>query len=412
MNSRVLTILIVIACIVGCGNESKHNKDPKNEEVDSLRQELANKNLEVKTGSTELERAKKELAEREVRLNASNAMTDRQAAELKVLGHQLEEEKSTVAAANQKLAEQEKKVAAISAILANHDNEVAALTEELAVQSQALKDAVTSRDEASAKQAELTKRLAAAKAEREKVAADLVAAITEKSRIEKSLADYQRKGVQAFLENVGPETMFGGAGADVADAFPRRDKKCAVVIDLGPDLEMVRGSERTRLPNLSGYSVLAMRVAYRKIAICDEANKIEAQVEHGQVYKLFGNGNERIFVGGRNTSTCDKQSNDMKNKNVFGGSPFQVWSPFRGEVDGIETIDIPSDDGALRLHMGSALIGAATCAQALNNDDKTELVTLACKVLSGAEIEGKKVIKGCFAKKSSWGRVSTYFSPE
>ena len=412
MNLITYVTFAVLFSALGCGRASQSKSNDDQERVNALHQELSNKDKMIKSRTAELERANDDLAARNVRINEVTAKSEQQAAELKALGTQIEERTLAVDAANKRLAGQEAKVVALHAKLANHDAEVAALSKEIEAQKRALKDATTANDAFAAKQAELVKLLEVAIANRQKAAAELAAAAAEKARMIKNLAGYQGKSVQAFLENAGPETMFGARGVDVAESFPRRDNQCAVVIDLGPDLEVLRGSERSRLPKLDGYSVLPMRVDYRKIAICDDGNKIEAQVEQGQVYKLFGSNSERELVGGRTISTCDNQSNDMKSKNVFGGAPLQMWAPFRGDMDGIETMDIPSQGGTFRLHMGSALISATNCAQAINLGDKTDLITLACMVLSGSEIEGKKVSKGCFAKKSSWGRANTLFSPE
>jgi hypothetical protein len=206
--------------------------------------------------------------------------------------------------------------------------------------------------------------------------------------------------------------MFGAAGADVAEIFVKRGDDCAVVLDFDPNVQVVRAADRSSLPSLNGYTILSMRVGYRKVAICLNGNKIESQVEKGFLYRGFGYGNERILVTAKESSTCDSASSDIKGAAVLGDSSYVMVSPFRGEMDGIETIDIPANEKNLRLHMGSAVVGAPTCADAARGANASDLISVACAVAVDQAVPGLAVSKGCFSRKSFLGRESTRFTAE
>ena len=363
-----------------------------------MRSELATKDATIRTNESDLDSTKSDAAKK--------------AAEISALNTEVEAEKAKVAAADAKLIAADDRIVDLRRRYTHHDEEVAKLTGELEARSAELASATADKTALAAKEAELKKSLEAAKIERSNAAKDLESAMADKAKIEKSLTDEKRTGLQLFLENSAPDSMFGAAGDDVSEIFIRRGNDCAVVIDFAPDVQVVPASDRTTLPSLNGYTVLSMRAAYRKVAICRDGSKIEAQVEKGFLYRALGSSTERVLVVGKESSSCDKASNDIKAAAILGDSKYETINPYRGEMDGIETIDFPANYKNLRLHMGSAVVGAPNCGQAAKIGAPDDLVAIACAVAVDKTPDNLSVTKGCFSKKSFLGRESTRFTAE
>ncbi|MBM4252594.1 MAG: hypothetical protein FJ146_11535 [Deltaproteobacteria bacterium] len=405
MKSQHLALVSVTLLAVSCGKITTERERNQAREIDNLRGELASKDLILKSAAADIADSKKSIAERDeaaVTLKADVAKKD---AEVSALSHAVAVESAKVAAADARIVDLRRRYT-------HHDEEVAKLTAALDARSAALATASADNTALAAKEAELRKNLETAKTERESAANDLKKALDERSALEKTLADEKRTALRVFLENAAPDLMFGAAGADVAEIFIKRGDDCAVILDFDPDVIIVRAADRGALPSINGYTILSMRVGYRKVAICRDGNKIEAQVERGSLYRGFGYGSERVLISGRDSSTCDKASSDTRASAILGDSRYVMVNPFRGEMDGIETIDLPANEKVLRLHMGSALVGAPTCAEAARGANGGDLVAVACAVALDKPVDGLSVTKGCFSKKSFLGRESTKFTAE
>ena len=259
---------------------------------------------------------------------------------------------------------------------------------------------------------ELKAQIAGAEAARDKAAEDLKIARDDRERLKKSLEERRTRSLQAFLENAGPETMFAADATDLEKIFAVQGRECAVVLDIGRDLEVMRGTQRENLPNLRGYDVLPMRVAYQKVMVCKKDGSLQVNREAGYLYRLISQSNdsERALMSSRAKGSCDGRPEAFLEKSVFGASKYQLLSPFRGSIDGIETIDLPRGSrGVLRLNMGSSVVGAVSCARAVEMRDASDMTTLACKVLLGQTLAGVGLAEGCFTEEPEGSATSLIF---
>jgi hypothetical protein len=262
---------------------------------------------------------------------------------------------------------------------------------------------------------ELKAKIAGAEAARDKAAEELKIARDDRERLKKSLEERRTRSLQAFLENAGPETMFAADSSDIEKIFAVQGRECAVVLDIARDLEVMRGTQRDSLPILRGYNVLPMRVAYQKVLVCKKDAGFQVQREAGYLFRLISQGNdsERALMSSRTTGSCDGRSEALLEKSVFGASRYQLLSPFRGSIDGIETMDLPRGSrGALRLTMGSSVVGAVSCARAVEMRDASDMTTMACKVLLGQTLAGARLAEGCFTEEPEGSATSLNFHQE
>lgn len=386
MRSQWISALLIIGSASGCGAEYRRKDRATKAQNEALQHNLAASEEARKKAEAEAISLKTAVEQATTALAAQKAQAEKMASDLAAL---------TSAATAKDL-----EIASLDSTLQAKEAELARLTRA------SLTAGIGSE--------ELRGQLDAAEKAREKAARDLKLAQEEQKVMKKTLEEQRTRSLQAFLENAGPETMFAADTSDMATLFKLDGRECAIVLDIARDIEVVRGTQRERLPNLRGYDVLPMRVAYKKALVCKEGSQLKVNREEGHLFRLISdrNDDERALVTGRAKGSCDGKPAEMLKASVLGENEYQVLNPFRGSIDGIETIDLPrGDQGGLRLHMGSAVVGAPSCARAVEMGVSEDLVTMACQVLLGRSPVGVQTAEGCFTEKKEGDATSLIFNP-
>ena len=423
-----LTALTVSA---GCGRSITPYEKRQDDKIESLSRDVSERDKALSVAETkraeksaEIETLKRDLGKLpsvEARAAAAAAHASDTEAKLTEVNAHLVELAAAKDAANaalmaasslrdKALAAKAEADAAASGANADKEKALAAKAEADAAASRANADkekALAAKAAADLAVAEATVNRDRAFADVARAKAELAKTLKEKALAEKGLGNQQRLTLQAFLENAGPDSMFAATGSDVESAFGIPDQTCAVIVDLGQDLQIVRGPQRDPVPTFRGFDTLPMRVSYKKIALCDKGSSVDAQVENGFLYRVISATGERLLVAARSSGSCDQLAADVKSRSIFGEVLAQAWSPFRGDIDGIESIDIPqhrstdpndATKAALRLTMGSVLeSGGSTCARVIQRANDGAILKIGCMVLLGKDIAGKSVNTGCFA---------------
>lgn len=262
---------------------------------------------------------------------------------------------------------------------------------------------------------EFKAQLAALEKARDKARQDLAVAREQEKNAKDSLNQQKRRVVQMFLENPGPDTLFVMDVEGMSSMFQLDGRQCAVVFDVGLNMEILRGPAMEKLPSIQSYNVLPMRVPYTKILVCRSGRTLQVGRETGHLVRALSiqNSGDRKLIAARDQGMCDNRSGDIAKASVFGQWKYQVLEPYLGDVDGIETVDIlRSSGGTLRLHTGSGVIGVSSCAEAQEIRDVTNVAVDACKILMGARgMESDQRTEGCFTEKKEGDKTSLVFHP-
>lgn len=250
---------------------------------------------------------------------------------------------------------------------------------------------------------------------RDKAMQDLALAREQEKSAKDSLSQQKRRVVQMFLENPGPDTLFVSDAEGMSGIFQLDGRQCAVVFDVGRNVEILRGPAMEQLPSIQSYNVLPMRVPYTKLLVCRSGRTLQVGRETGHLVRAqsIQNSGVRKLIAARDQGMCDNRSGDIAKASVFGQWKLQVLEPYLGDVDGIETLDILRSSGeTLRLHTGSGVIGVSSCADAQEIQDGTNVAVDACKILLGARvIDNDQRAEGCFTEKKEGDKTSLVFHP-
>lgn len=262
---------------------------------------------------------------------------------------------------------------------------------------------------------EFKAQLAALEKARDKAIQDLAAARQQEKDVRDSFNQQEKRVVQMFLENPGPDTLFVLDAEEMSGIFQLDGRQCVVVFDVGARVEILRGPAMEKLPSIQSHKVLPMRVSYTKMLVCRNGGTLQIGRETGYLVRAqsIQNPGERKLIAARDLGMCDNRSGDIAKASVFGQWKYQVLEPYLGDVDGIETMDILRSSGdALRLHTSSGAIGISSCAEAQEIRDLTRDTVNACKILVGARgMEWFQRTEGCFTEKKEGDKTSLVFHP-
>jgi hypothetical protein len=262
---------------------------------------------------------------------------------------------------------------------------------------------------------EFKAQLAALEKARDDAMLDLAAARKQEKNAKDSLDQQERRVIQMFLENPGPDTLFVSDAGGISGIFQLDGRQCAVVFDVGARVEILRGPAMEKLPSIQSYKVLPMRVSYTKMLVCRNVGTIQVGRETGHLVRAqsIQNPRDRKLIAARDQGMCDNRSGDIAKASVFGQWKYQVLEPYLGDVDGIETLDILRSSGdTLRLHTSSGVIGVSSCAEAQEIQDLNSVAVDACKILMGAKgMESYQRTEGCFTEKKEGDNTSLVFHP-
>ena len=138
-----------------------------------------------------------------------------------------------------------------------------------------------------------------------------------------------------------------------------------------------------------------------------------AQREQGFVYKVSPKQDKDVkkLLTARVKSSCQEASGGDSASSVFSSS-FQYFYPYRGQIDGFETIDVLRPEGQLlEYNMGSAHAeaNARSCDAASANADTSDLFKTACSIAQGEAPAGVSVTLGCFREKAAGNQFELVF---
>jgi hypothetical protein len=261
---------------------------------------------------------------------------------------------------------------------------------------------------------DLRVKLAAALKARDEAKRDLAFARDREKNTQASLDRLKNRALQVFFENASPDTVFATDTSEMNDLFRLDGRECSVVLDLGREVEVLRGPALAKLPQLRNLDMLPMRVAYTKVLVCKSGGSLQVGRETGFFYRAQSgsNADERKLIAGRDRGMCDNRSETDAKTSVFGEAQYQIVESYRGEVDGIETIDLLRSGGEiLRLHTGSSVLRASSCAEMRGAVADGDIAQTACKVVLGENMPGMARIDGCFTEQKDGNAVVLKFNP-
>ena len=233
----------------------------------------------------------------------------------------------------------------------------------------------------------------------------------------KKAFDEKKKAIQVFMENPAPETVFAMDTDDVSGSYKLESgEECIMIFNIATEVSIVPIVERNKLPKIKDFVVIPMRAGYQKVAVCKKEGVMQLHHEKGSLYRLVSLTKEgvRPLISSREEGSCDNFSEEIQDKNLFAATN-QSFSSYRGEIDGIESIDFGRvTHGANRFHMGSAVqsLGAAHCMDIITGDTGNELAVLACKTALGEKTHNPLVKTGCFTETASGDLRLTFNTKE
>jgi predicted nucleic acid-binding Zn-ribbon protein len=412
-------------------------------EIDSLEEQLKERDDAIKARTEEINRLTKDLT-------AANTRAED-------LTKQVSEQKATITAQEQKLAEKtaalakleaenallagnsaealdalRAEVAALQKLVDEQNGTITAHEKALAEKTEALAkleaenallagDASEALNTLRAEVATLQKDLEAAKAQEETLSTQLTAEQERSAALSARIKDLdatlremkaQTSAVQVFLANAGQDSLFVLEPDMVRDTYTTAEgESCTIIFNINRTIDVVRGPARADIPGLTDRTMLPLKGGYQKVVVCQKGEDIRAQVENGSIYQSVPNNNNAAIqlVSARESSSCG----DNENKSLF-ASKFQLFYPYRGHIDGIETIDLMrANNEMLRYNMASStndFLGTS-CTEIVNDGIATELSVLACRLALGQETDAT-VTKGCFKEVMNNGKTELSFQAQ
>jgi predicted nucleic acid-binding Zn-ribbon protein len=343
-------------------------------EIDALEKELQERDDEIKAKTDEINRLTKDLT-------AANTKTDS-------LNKKVNEQKAVIAAQEKSLAEKTEALAKLEAENASLAGDASEALNALRAEVATLKADL---EAAKAQEENLSSQLSAEQERSDELSAKIK---TLDATLKEMKA--QTSAVQVFLANAGKDSLFVLEPDMVRDTYTTAEgENCTLVFNINRTIDVIRGPARNNIPGLTDRTMLPLKGGYQKVAVCQKGEEIRAQVENGSIYQSIPNNNNTAIqlVSARETSSCG----DDENKSLF-ASKFQLFYPYRGHIDGIETIDLMrANNEMLRYNMASStndFLGTS-CTDIVKDGMATELSVLACRLALGQET-GVTVTMGCF----------------
>jgi predicted nucleic acid-binding Zn-ribbon protein len=251
----------------------------------------------------------------------------------------------------------------------------------------------------------LNEEISVHKSDAEKLKSELTLRETQIASLSAALGGVSNSAVavNAFLAHAGKDSLFVVEPELVSETYHLpEDHKCTFIFSINPAVEIARGSERRNIPRLRSRTMLPLKVGYQKIALCHTAAGYQAHVEQGSIYQSAADESPEAvqLVTSREKSSCEGLDVEQK-KNVF-SSAYQLLHPYRGDIDGIETVDLFRGDSSsmLRYHMASATFDfrGSNCSSVIAGGLASDLSVLICKLALGLDT-GVTLEKGCFTEQ-------------
>lgn len=428
---RMLPICVSLLSFAACSTESDRKLDKAKDEKRSLEQ---------RTIELEAQRTAREVEITE--LQSGSQVLDQKVKELESSLAQSEAEKQKtlfeLAVSEKSLLEKSKRVDELDASLKLKNSEIKSVQEELARRQARISEleVLSSSQESSINELkaqiesgnsndflDLNKKLLEKTLEARELRDELNSVQKEKEGLSTRLAETEAeletlnkeqqalksdvllqsyKGVQALIENLGPESLFSPTRWMFRKAY-NDVEDCAVIFNIDRQVEVVAKENMDKMPSIRDLKLLPIRVAYQKVLVCTRDGHTQAHQEKGHIYKVnpLSNAANKSLLTARTEGSCDSQSDEVKAANMF-STPNQYIYPYAGTIDGIETIDIlrPGSHGLLEYNMGSGNpdIRTSNCAAAAKSPFTTPQVKLACRLAMGEKAEEINVTMGCFTE--------------
>ncbi len=388
----------------GSSELSQAVKDLQSANAD-LNKTIDSNTREISSMNAELDATKKSLSEKNAKVNELNEAISSKNEAVQRLENELSGKSAKIAEIEAEIASNKQTIAELRKVMeAGNDARVQELASQVAAKSEENKQLITQLGSLKEEQEQTSSKLTKSEGELAKLKAEH--AVLAEELEQKSYA-----GVMALLENPGPESLFGVTDWIFKDTYETQ-QDCLMIFNIDRDLEAVANNRNVAVPRINGFSLVPLRTAYQKVMVCQENGVVQAHKESGFIYKGIPNENtsNRVLLTTRSESSCDPLAETVKTNNVF-TSPIQLFYPYVGEIDGIETINVlrPSNQ-VLEYNMGSGHPGilASSCKELVDNGTEDSLARTACRIAQGEP--GLNVTVGCFAEESTAGKTKLIFN--
>lgn len=432
-----LSLLTVTACSTSADRKLDKEKKARRaleQQVESKNQELAKKDIDLSETTkakdaaisgleNKLSVATEEQMKMAVELDTTNKSLAEKSKRIEALSEEVKLKAELVSSTKKDLDARTARVSELEVKAAEQDKAISDLNARLAATEGANVGQVLKLLDDKTKEAQgLNEELKTARKEKEELSGKLTQAETdlnalksEQETLKSGINSSNFAAVQTLMANLGPESLFATTNWKLRDTFKIDEKDdCVFIFNFDRKVEVVSKENMSSIPLVTNLTLLPIRVAYQKVAICKNGRDTQAQKESGHIYKASGgNDNALNLVTARTEGSCDKLKEEVKAKNVFAGN-IQYIKPYAGSIDGIETFDLLRAESRdwLEYNMGSGHpdIRASSCEAALENEFTSDLVKLACRLAKGDAPSEMNVTMGCWTENDRSSQTELLFN--